>query len=151
MFLTTICMIGEWLVGITMLLILQPPVLSIFRGHQMPPIAAVLLATSPFGIIRLHNRETLLTISITPPYSPIFKPFLFPNLNSGLDFLQTLFSSQPSCLPVRSRDGDQDALVPDIHSSQSMRHCDAHEGVLLVDLATYALQRLQGERGVGGV
>lgn len=104
-----------------------------------------------FILLPKHNRHTRLPIPITPPQPPILKPLLLPNLHLLLHSLQTLLARPPSRLPVRSTDGNQNALFPDIDPAEAVRDADADEAVIRADLGRDGLQRAESEGRVGGV
>ena len=92
-----------------------------------------------------------LAIPVRPPHTTIGEPFLFPNLHLLLDLFQTLLPSSPCSFPMGRRDSNQNALFSDIDFTQSMRHSNRHQTVLLPHRASDLLQRTESQGRVRGV
>ena len=99
---------------------------------EVQPSVLLLSSTTTTTTTAFHHRHARLSIPITHPHPTILKPLLLPNLHSRLNALQALLARPPARLPMRRRDSNQHALVPDIHSSQPMRDSDPHELVFAV-------------------
>jgi hypothetical protein len=92
-----------------------------------------------------------LAIPVRSPHTSIGEPLLLPNLHLLLDLFETLFSSSPRSFPMGRRDSNQNALLPNIDFTQTMRHSNRHETMLIPHRASDLLQRSESQGRVRGV